>query len=108
MIDLNEVEENEEDCHSQFRSKHFEEPIQIRFEKHKQILLRAFCLIVMSFLFCLHRFTAGVSYYALSYNMPNLNENPFLAILIGSSTDIPSFLLAFLYIPRYLHFNYLK
>ena len=33
IISLNEVEENEEDFHSQFRSKRCEEHVQIRFEK---------------------------------------------------------------------------
>ena len=36
MINLNEVEENEEDCHSQFRSKYFEEYVQIRFEERNE------------------------------------------------------------------------
>jgi len=45
-------------------------------------------------------FTCGISFYALSYNIPNLSSNPFLALLVGSATDLPCFLLAFFYIPR--------
>lgn len=45
-------------------------------------------------------FTSGISYYALILNMRNISDNPFLATLISATTDVPSFLLGFIYIPR--------